>query len=83
LQSAFPAKHDGSRNLNMHDRLTNIEVKIAHMEQALAELSDVLYSQQQLLDRLANGMDRLTETAALAADSPGNPDAATEKPPHY
>jgi SlyX protein len=67
----------------MRDRLTDIEVKIAHMEHSLGELSDVLYRQQQLLDRLEKGLEKLAENLALAGDSPAQTDVADDKPPHY
>jgi SlyX protein len=67
----------------MRDRLTDIEVKIAHMEQSLGELSDVLYHQQQQIDRLEKGLEKLAENLALAGDGPAQADAADEKPPHY
>jgi len=67
----------------MRDRLTDIEVKIAHMEHSLGELSDVLYRQQQLLDRLEKGLEKLAENLALAGDGPALTDGASDKPPHY
>jgi len=67
----------------MTDRLTDIEIKIAHIENSVGELSDVLYSQQQLLDRMAQRLDKLAESIVLAGDTTGNNDPAAEKPPHY
>lgn len=67
----------------MRDRLTDIEIKIAHMEQAVNELSDVLYVQQQLIDRLEKGLEKLAENLASAGEGPARTDAADEKPPHY
>jgi len=67
----------------MRDRLTDIEVKIAHMEHSLGELSDVLYRQQQLLDRLEKGLEKLAENLALAGDGAAQAEGAGDKPPHY
>ena len=67
----------------MRDRLTDIEVKIAHMEHSLGELSDVLYRQQQLLVRLEKGLEKLAENLALAGDGPAPAEGASDKPPHY
>jgi SlyX protein len=67
----------------MHDRITNIEIKIAHVEQSVSELSDVLYSQQQQLDRLVKNLDKLAETLTNGTDSLASPDNLTDKPPHY
>lgn len=63
-------------------RIEDLEFKVAHLERALQELSDVLYRQQQRLDaqeaRLARLSHRLDEAASGA---PGDP--RDEKPPHY
>jgi SlyX protein len=66
-------------------RLEALEIKCAHLERAVQELSDVVYRQQQQLDRamllnqqLARQVQSL-ETAAASAD--GSPRA--EIPPHY
>jgi len=67
----------------MQDRLTEIEIKIAHMEQSLGELSDVLYQQQSLMDRLELRFNELRQRMAATADSADNTDPASEKPPHY
>lgn len=67
----------------MRDRLTDIEIKIAHMEQSLSELSDVLYRHQQLIDRLQQGLEKLTNNLALAEDGQTLADPAADKPPHY
>lgn len=65
-------------------RLEALESKCAHLERAVQELSDVVYSQQQQLDRvlrrnqdLASQIEAL-ETAAEAAQGPRH-----ELPPHY
>lgn len=67
----------------MNDRLEQIEVRIAYLEQANAELSDVVYAQRQeiqaLQARLAVLVDRLE--AARAAPTVYTPE--DEKPPHY
>ena len=67
----------------MQDRLTEIEIKIAHMEQSLGELSDVLYRQQSLLDRLELRFNELRQRVSVTADGRENSDPTDEKPPHY
>ena len=67
----------------MQDRLTEIEIKIAHMEHSLGELSDVLYRQQSLMDRLELRLNELTQRLATTGEAPENNDPAAEKPPHY
>jgi len=67
----------------MQDRLTEIEIKLAHMEQSLNELSDVMYRQQGLLDRLEQRYQELRHRIEThdGAGSGGAPE--DEKPPHY
>ena len=66
---------------DMQERLTEIEIKVAHLEQALAELSDVLYRQQGLIDRLEQRCEQLQHRVAAGGDSSGAADDG--KPPHY
>jgi SlyX protein len=64
-------------------RLETIEIKIAHLEQTVAELSDVLARQQREIDTVRARNQRLSdqiETLESAA-TPGAP--VDEKPPHY
>ena len=68
----------------MHDdrRLEDIEIKLAHLERGLQELSDVVVRQQQEIVALQRANQRLAEQLATGVD---DPDAATriEVPPHY
>ena len=67
----------------MSERLDAVEEKLAHLERAVNELSDVVARQQKdlerALDRNQNLMDKL---AALESDF-GPSATAHEKPPHY
>ena len=67
----------------MPDRLDAVEEKLAHLEQAVQELSDVVARQQKELDRALDRNQRLVDkVAALESDfAPGA--TAHEKPPHY
>lgn len=63
-------------------RLESVEFKIAHLERAVQDLSDVLYRQQQQLDaalalnqRLRRQLDELESRTGDAT--------AVEIPPHY
>ena len=64
------------------ERIETLEFKVAHLERALQELSDVLYRQQQELDALhrTNGqlIEQLHQVSGPVADPPD-----TEIPPHY
>ena len=67
----------------MQERITEIEIKLAHLEQAVTELSDVMYRQQGLIDRLEAGYEQLRQRADTDQSGPGNAGPADEKPPHY
>ena len=67
----------------MPDRLADIEEKLAFLERAVNELSDVVARQQKELDRATDRHQRLLDKlAALEADW-GPSATAEEKPPHY
>jgi SlyX protein len=67
----------------MSDRLTEIEIKIAHVEDSITQLSDVLYEQRGLLDQLQQGLHQLREKVAVDGGGGGSTDSQDEKPPHY
>jgi uncharacterized coiled-coil protein SlyX len=66
----------------MTDRSTEIEIKLAHLEQALNEMSDVVYAQQASIDALELKCEALRQRA-MTAESAGDTDRGEEKPPHY
>ncbi len=66
------------------ETLEQIETKIAFLERANAELSDVVYRQQQELELLRARVARLADQ--MTAPPEGQERAYTleeEKPPHY
>jgi uncharacterized coiled-coil protein SlyX len=66
-----------------HDaRIESLEIKVAHLERALQELSDVLYRQQQRLDAHEARYQQLLDRVE-AGDPPAGPEAKFEIPPHY
>ncbi|MEK2644676.1 SlyX family protein [Bdellovibrio sp. BCCA] len=63
-------------------RFIDLETKIAHQEFLLEELNQVLYQQQQTIDKLEGLLQALTKRLQGLGDGddvrgPG------EKPPHY
>jgi len=66
----------------MHDSLEQVQSKIAYLERAMAELSDVVFRQhgeiQTLEAQLKAVRDRLE-----AAPSEESRSAEQERPPHY
>lgn len=62
-------------------RLSDLEVKCAHLEKTVSELSDVLWRQQQELDALKDGYRGLKDKFG---GDPGLVDASVnDRPPHY
>ena len=67
----------------MTERLEQIEEKLAHLERAVNELSDVVARQQKELERALDRNQRLTEKLAALESDFGTSATAHEKPPHY
>jgi len=67
----------------MNDRTTEIEIKLAHLEQALNDMSDVLYAQQSDLDKLNRLNDALQQRLFSLEGESEEAKGKNEKPPHY
>ncbi|MEP7315006.1 MAG: SlyX family protein [Pseudomonadota bacterium] len=66
------------------DRLQELEIKLAHMERGLQQLSDVVVRQQQEIDRLSQrGRQLLEHLESLQADPEEDAATRVELPPHY
>ena len=65
------------------DTTERLELKIAFLERASAELSDVIYAQQRQIDALRTRLGELASQieARSQGDRPYTIDE--EKPPHY
>jgi SlyX protein len=67
----------------MTDRLAAIEEKVAFLERAMSEISDVVARQQKELDRALDRNQRLMDKIAALETEFGPSATAQEKPPHY
>jgi len=67
----------------MQQRLDAIEEKVAHLERALNDLSDVVARQQKELDRALERNQRLLDKIAAIESESGPSATGYEKPPHY
>jgi uncharacterized coiled-coil protein SlyX len=65
------------------DRLEALEVKLAHLERALQDLSDALWTQQQRLDAADARHRQLLDRLAAAERGEDAPQSPFEVPPHY
>ena len=64
------------------NRIEALEFKVAHLERALQELSDVMYRQQREIDALRERNQQLLEQVQQLEDRGGDPNRV-EIPPHY
>ncbi len=64
-------------------RLETIEIKIAHLEQTVAQLSDVLARQQREIDTVRARNQRLSDQLETLESAAVPASAADERPPHY
>ena len=65
------------------DRLDRIEEKLAHLENAVAQLGDVVLRQQREIDAALHHAQRLERQLEAQNDPSGASATAFEKPPHY
>jgi uncharacterized coiled-coil protein SlyX len=62
--------------------IEQLEIKIAYLEQASAELSDVVYQQRQELESLRAQLSELLRRLD-ASQTPMTSTLQDEQPPHY
>ena len=65
------------------DTIERVELKIAFLERANTELSDVVYRQQGELDQLRLRLEALASRLDTMKTSATEYSAEDERPPHY
>jgi SlyX protein len=65
------------------EALEQIQTKIAFLEQANADLSDVVFRQQLEIRALAARIKEVSERLAAAPSEERQPATDDERPPHY
>ncbi len=65
------------------DRLIDIETKMAHQEQLLTELNEVLTDQQAQISQLEALSQSLIDRLNSLVDNAGAGQLTDERPPHY
>ena len=74
---------DWSNAVEDESRLETIEIKIAHMESAIQQLSDVVYRQQKQMDGVLAANRQLVQQVAILEARTSNEGGGGEVPPHY
>ena len=65
------------------DRFVDIETRLAHQDQLMNELNDVVTSQQAKIMQLDALCQALIERVRTVTDGAPSADAGDERPPHY
>jgi SlyX protein len=67
----------------MKERVTDLESRFMHQERTIHELSDIVYRQQQAIERHERELRQLRDQLRLALPSLTKGGAEEEPPPHY
>ena len=67
--------------VNHEDRFIDIEIKLAHQEDLVESLNQVVYQQSRRIDQLEARVGQLVEHIRSSAQSNQGP--VNEPPPHY
>ena len=69
--------------MDSEQRLIDIELRLAHQDQAIQDLSGEMYRQQQQIALLEDRCRQLLERIAGLGGAAPSGDASDEVPPHY
>jgi SlyX protein len=65
--------------MSTEERMTDLEIRLAHQEKTIADLNEVITAQWKKIEILERQLRRLDEEVqSLDAEAPHN-----QKPPHY
>jgi SlyX protein len=67
----------------MHESLEQVQSKIAYLERAMAELSDVVFRQHREIQALEAQLKAVRERLEAAPPPEEGRPAEQERPPHY
>lgn len=68
--------------MSQEDRFVDIEIKLAHMEDLVESLNDVVYQQSKRIDQLDALVNKMAEHIRNSQQSAGQ-GIVNERPPHY
>jgi SlyX protein len=72
-----------ARMSSVEQRLEQLETRLAFLEQANSQLSDVIYRQQQAIDGLRDQLRVMSGRLEAGQAQPTAYNLEDEKPPHY
>jgi SlyX protein len=67
----------------MDQRIEQLEIKVAYLEEANTQLSDLVYKQRQELEALRAQLAGFMEQVEATREQATSYTAEDEKPPHY
>lgn len=67
--------------MSQEDRFVDIEIKLAHQEDLVESLNQMVYQQGRRIDQLEAMVSHLAERVRNSTQS--GPNIVNEKPPHY
>ena len=67
--------------MSHEDRFVDIEIKLAHQEDLVESLNQVVYQQSRRLDQLEAMVSQLAEHIRNSVQS--GPNVSNDRPPHY
>ena len=67
--------------MSQDDRFMNIEIKLAHQEDLVESLNDVVYQQSKRIDQLEALVNKMAEHIRNSQQAGQNP--VNDRPPHY
>ena len=68
---------------NANPRVVELEIRYTHQAAELRDLSDVIFRQQQEIERLRTRVEALEKKLAEVAELDRPTDPSDEVPPHY
>lgn len=67
----------------MNEKIIDLEIRIAHQQDHIDKLDDVIYQQQQTIDRLMERIDLLEKKFKTMTESNILKPEEDSPPPHY
>jgi SlyX protein len=67
----------------MESRITDLEIRLAHQEAAIDELTRTVMQQRKIIAEISNELELLKSMLREVAPSPVAPASEEQPPPHY